>query len=172
MSWKQRILVLDAVSNRLAPAIIMLLAVVFCCCPVAGRYAEEMGRGGPADEELLLRYYLQAGDFAQMTQMLEAESEFSSVRWERDAISCRTAGSERAVGTEDQRCADYLTLFKRLGACSARITDGRIELAMWCHGGWLRSAGYCKGYLYAGNPLPDVAENFRHIEGSWYIIMQ
>lgn len=175
MSWRQRILVLDAVSNRLAPAIIMLLAVVFCCGPVAGRLAEETGRGGPADEELLLRYYLQAGDFAQLTQMLHAESEFDSVRWERDAIWCRLAGSQQVVRAENPRCADYRTLFKQLGADSARITDGRIELPMWCHAGWLRSPGYCKGYVYTGDRAPDGAEHARysrHIEGSWYIITQ
>lgn len=175
MAWRQRILVLDAVSNRLAPAVIMLLSIVFCCGPIAGRFAEEMERGGPADEELLLRYYLQADDFAQLTWMLDTETEFSSVHWERDAVWCRLAGPQQIVGAEDPGCADYGMLFKRLGAHSARITGGRVELPKWCHAGWLRSPGYCKGYVYAGERAPDGAEHARysrHIQGSWYIITQ
>ncbi len=108
MTWKQLLLYLDAVSNRMAPAAIVLTAIQLCCGSCSQVW-QGVASPHPSDEAMIRNYHEHKAEFEQLIQMLQAEDEFEAV-FPRDARSdggCRLVRQAGSVGVEDAKCAAY-----------------------------------------------------------------
>ena len=129
----------------------------------------------------MIEYYAQhSTEFNQLAEMLVSERRLIVVF--PDSGRCQIAQQQMVEAESDDKCAEFVKLFRRLELNWAYCGDDPLTLTVFSSG--LGVSGMSKGYVYASDPLHfqgNIVEStegscgtlpcYRQIDTHWYVFL-